>query len=593
MVIAYLGLGVVANLPSWTGGVTHTMQCGGCGDSGQEVWFLAWGAHALTHLENPIRSNFINFPWGVDLADNTSMPLAGALATPITVLFGPVATFNVVFSLSFAGSATAMFFVLRRYTSWIPAAFIGGLLYGFSPYMVGQGEGHIFLILALVPPVMFLLLDEIVVRQSARWWLMGLFLGVVMIIQLGWSAELLACILLIAAIGIVVLAIARPRLVRSHFPYATKAIALAVVILAPPAGWFALTSRTGSEHLTGAVHSVSSLAGLSTDLAGLIVPTVNQHFSFGLAHTGTAFMSLTSPGGVLQPDPAENGSYVGIAILVLLILGAIRFWREGLVRFAVVMAGLSLIMSMGSRLHVWGHYSAIRLPFTVLTHLPFLQSEVAARYCLFMWLFIAIAVAVILDRARKARRSQHNAHGKASLANRYAYWPLPIFLGLAVLGLVSLVPGWPYNIGKVVTPPALVPPTVVANLNGGTLLTYPIARNNHNLPMVWQSIDGFSYRIPAGEASVESEHAGAAEAAFASCWQLPVTEKIPPAKYVAGARKDFAVWKVRAVVIPMVDSIDPSCAAYFVTEVLGRQPVSEDESDVWTNVNVQLDPKTP
>ena len=111
--------------------------------------------------------------------------------------------------------------------------------------------------------------------------------------------------------------------------------------------------------------------------------------------------------------------------------------------------------------------------------------------------------------------------------------------------------------GRDTAPLALKPPTVVANLNGGTLLTYPIARNNHNLPMVWQSIDGFSYRIPAGEASVESEHAGAAEAAFASCWQLPVTEKIPPAKYVAGARKDFAVWKVRAVVIPMVDSIDP------------------------------------
>ena len=67
-----------------------------------------------------------------------------------------------------------MFFVLRRYTTWIPAAFIGGLLYGFSPYMVGQGEGHIFLMLAPVPPVMFLLLDEILVRQSARWWLMGL-----------------------------------------------------------------------------------------------------------------------------------------------------------------------------------------------------------------------------------------------------------------------------------------------------------------------------------------------------------------------------------------------------------------------------------
>ena len=77
-----------------------------------------------------------------------------------------------------------------------------------------------------------------------------------------------------------------------------------------------------------------------------------------------------------------------------------------------------------------------------------------------------------------------------------------------MLGLVSLVPGWPYNIGQVYTPPALVPPTVVSNIAGGTLLTYPMARNAHNLPMVWQSIDGFSYRIPAGEASVANGHYG-------------------------------------------------------------------------------------
>jgi len=585
VVAIYLGLGVLSNLPSWTGGVTHTMQCGGCGDSGQEVWFLAWAAHALTHFQDPLRTNWINFPWGVDLADNTSMPLAGAIGTPITLAFGPIATFNVLFSLAFAGSATAMFFLIRRYVNWTLAAFVGGLLYGFSPYMVGQGEGHLFLLLAPVPPLMFLLLDEIVVRQSARWWLLGILLGLVMIVQLGWSAELLACTMTVALIGIVVLAIARRHLIRRHLPYAVKAIALGVVLLVPAAAWFALVSRTGPEHLSGPVHSVKLLAGLSTDLAGIVVPSVNQHFSFGMSQKGTSLLAMTPLSGRRVPDAAENGSYIGIPILLLLVAGALRFRREGLIRFSVVMAALSLLLSMGSRLRVWGHETAIRLPFAVLTKLPFVQSEVASRYCLFMWLFIALAVAVILDRARRARTSRSKLHGKAGWLRRLHDRPQPVFLGLATLGLVSLVPGWPYSINQVYTPPALVSPIVAPSTAGSTLVTYPLARNIHNLPMVWQAADRFRYRIPAGEASVAKAHEGATEAAFNTCW-LDQTEYAPSQAFVPGARANFATWHVSAVVIPLSYSINPSCAVRFVQEVLGRPPVVERGAAVWTGVDV-------
>jgi hypothetical protein len=580
----YLCLGVMANLPSWTGGVTHTMQCGACGDSGQEVWFLAWGAHALTHLQNPLRTNWLNYPWGVDLADNTSMPLAGAIGTPITLLAGPVATFNVLFSLAFAGSAAAMFFVLRRFTNWIPAAFVGGLLYGFCPYMIGQGEGHLFLLLAIVPPLMVLLLDEIIVRQRGRWWLMGIALGLVMIVQLGWSAEVLALILAVAAIGVIVLGIARRQLIAAHFPYAAKAIVLGVVLLVPFAAWFAIVARTGPEHVAGAVHPPHVLADLSTDLAGLIIPSLNQHFSFGLSSTGSSFMYLTSRIGAQQPDVAENGSYVGIPILLLLILGAARFRRDGLVRFSVVMAALSLLLSMGSRLRVWNHETPIYLPFDIFTHLPFVQSEVAARYCLFMWLFIAMAVAVILDRARWTRPARSRLHGQPRWARNIAYSPLPVLSVLAVAGVVSLAPGWPYNISQVHMPVALVRPIVVPDIDSGTLLTYPLARNIHNLPMVWQAVDGFEYRIPAGEATLGNDHAGATEAAFTTCWQVTKTGLVPSPVLIPAVQADFVTWQVQAVVIPLQNSINPMCAVRFVQEVLGRPPVYERDAAVWTGV---------
>jgi len=337
---------------------------------------------------------------------------------------------------------------------------------------------------------MFLLLDEILVRQQARWWLTGAAFGLVMIVQLGFSAEVLACTLTVAAIGVVVLVIARPHLVRQRLPYVVKAAALSVVLLAPAALWFGLVSRSGPEHMTGPNHPVSVLAGLSTDLAGLVVPTLNQHFAFGLSTTGDSFVQLTLRSAII-PDAAENGSYVGIPLLLLLAVGLFRFRRDALIRFSLVMAVLSLLLSMGSHLHVWGHETGIPLPFIVLTKLPFVQSEVASRYSLFMWLFIAISVAAILDRARRVESAQRRLHRQGRAGRESRRGPLPLFLVLFGLGVLSLVPAWPYSIGQVFLPTVLVRPTIDTGPVGSTLLTYPLARSDHNLPMVWQALDRF------------------------------------------------------------------------------------------------------
>ena len=193
-----------------------------------------------------------------------------------------------------------------------------------------------------------------------------------------------------------------------------------------------------------------------------------------------------------------------------------------------------------------------------------------------MWLFIALAVAVILDRARlRGRSAWSQSTASRRGLGRLAYWPLPLFSVLALVTVVSLVPGWPYNINQVNVPPGAVQqPTVVADVSGGTLLTYPLARNVHNLPMVWQSIDDFQYRIPAGEASVADGHSGATEAAFADCWQVDRDRARAPSRARAEARTDFATWKVRAVVIPLTNSINPMCAVRFVEAVLGRPPLA-------------------
>ena len=129
---AYLALAVFLWWGTWSTHPTSTTICG-CGDASLFTWFLEWPAYAMAHGLDPWYSAAIFHPTGINLLSNTGEVLVGVGLAPVTWLFGPVAALNVALTLSPALSALAMFALLRRWVAWAPAAFVGGLLYGFSP----------------------------------------------------------------------------------------------------------------------------------------------------------------------------------------------------------------------------------------------------------------------------------------------------------------------------------------------------------------------------------------------------------------------------------------------------------------------------
>ena len=186
-----------------------------CNDLALQAWFQAWPAHAIAHGLNPFISTAVNYPHGVNLMSNTGAPLLGIVFAPVTWLFGPAAAVNLVMRLGFALSAIVMYFVLRRWVRWWPAAFAGGLLYGFSPYIVGQAQAHDFLMFVPFPPLILALLDEVVVRRRhvVR---NGVLLGVVVTAQLLISPEVLSMCALAAFGGLVLLVARHPSAARQH-----------------------------------------------------------------------------------------------------------------------------------------------------------------------------------------------------------------------------------------------------------------------------------------------------------------------------------------------------------------------------------------
>lgn len=98
----------------------------------------------------------------------------------MTAVWGPVATLNLWWVLAFPLSAGGAYLLARRFTAsrWI--AWFAGLLYGFGPYPVAQGAGHLNLAFVPIPPLVMLCLYDLLVgrtRSLARsacdwrsWW---------------------------------------------------------------------------------------------------------------------------------------------------------------------------------------------------------------------------------------------------------------------------------------------------------------------------------------------------------------------------------------------------------------------------------------
>jgi len=119
----------------------------GDGDPWQALWALWLTANALvTTGRVPLSTTLIFYPLGVDIWYASSIVPAVLTVLPLIGLAGLVTAYNVMIigSLALAGYAT--FLLVRRVTGQTGPAFIGGLVFAFSPYHMAHALEHVFLL---------------------------------------------------------------------------------------------------------------------------------------------------------------------------------------------------------------------------------------------------------------------------------------------------------------------------------------------------------------------------------------------------------------------------------------------------------------
>ena len=483
-IILYAVGAFIANWPAWPGDPNLFRQ----GDLTFMVWGLSWTPHAILHGQNIFQSNWLNYPYGINLAQNTTMPLLGILTAPLTLAVSPVASLNLLLWLALVLSPTSMYFVLRACGMRPLAAFVGGALYGFSPYMAGQGLDHLVINFVPLPPLIFLCAYRLFVQRDRRPLRWGLALGALAVAQFFISAEICITTLLTTGIALVVLAVARPRGVPTALRHGLKGLLLAVALFGTAIAYPFWVVTFGLEHATGR----SLGGGLSSDLLSPVFPTSLQRF---------APASMLSIGNKLVlGDFPENGGYLGIPLLIALAWIVIRHWRDRWIRFSFVMMVVMFILSLGPYLTIDGH-ATVYLPGYLFYELPLLKNVAEVRLSLYVACFAAIILARWIDISLKGAPISLStlSDGFPVAWQDHRSWLRVVPGGvLAIASVLALIPSWPYPNGAIAVPAYFTSTAVQRIPVGSVVLLSPYPSVAEVQPQLWQAIARMRFRIIGG-----------------------------------------------------------------------------------------------
>ena len=536
---------------SWhlLGDLANRMVAGNAADIRLFTWYLEHDSQSVLHGHDPLFFTTMNAPVGVNAMWNTSLLLPALIMTPVTLLAGPLAAYNVLFVLALATGPLCAFPLLRRFTGSVPAAGLGALVFGFSPAVLASGFGHINLVLTGLMPVTLLLADDLVTGRRDPW-RGGAALGLALAAQLFTSEELLFQTALVMLVAGVLVLVMQPR--------AVTAAALGRVGRGSAAalGVFAFVSA-GALWLQfwGPLHQYGNpftVGYFETDVRGFYVPS---HLLWLTTRGSSAFAAAYVPGA------PEYLAYLGIPLLVTAPLVGIARIGDLRTRLLLGIGAVFALFSLGGTLLDNGRYTAVRLPWGAVQGWPVFGSALPDRFAIVVALaaagLLAVGAGWLLGTGRPAARL------------------LAVLLAAACV--VPLLPR-PYPATAADPIPPFFPAAARWLTPGSTVLVLPYPTGSQTVPLVWQAAAQMAFQMPGGyfigpAAGGRAYIGGPGPTAVATMLTgiqlgLPAPPVTPALR--ASFWQDMSYWGARAIV---AGPGTRGALARFITQVVQRPPL--------------------
>ena len=309
-------------------------------DAGAYVWGFWWVAHQVEHLGSPWFTTAIAAPVGAQLGLHALMPLPDLVMMPVTVLFGPSVSYNLLSALMPGLFCYAMYRAARL---WLPSqagAIAAGAFFGLSSMVVWRSWYHLNLALgALFLPIAL----EAAVRLTRRpGWRSAVILGVVLAAAVLTDQEIAVLVIILVVLTLVAW-LARPPYSLAKLAPAGLAAVVAVVLASPQL--IAIYQQLKAGGLGSPPGSLmASYRDYSSSLPSMFAlsPRLSQ---LGLGSVGFIFHGPVTDG---VPD-------FGLVLTAAAVAGLVLSWRRGSAWLLALLLLACAALSLGPVLRVGSH----------------------------------------------------------------------------------------------------------------------------------------------------------------------------------------------------------------------------------------------
>lgn len=436
LVIAYLAITILYTSPQIFNMTTGCVELpmGGSNDQYLHMWDAWWVGQALFHFKtSPFFTHLLNYPAGASLALQEIGVLNGILIAPFQFAVerphGLILGYNLAIILSFLVSGLGMYALAYDISRSRYGAFIAGIAFMLLPYRAMHVTTLNLLSTGWIP--LYALFFSRTIRDPKP---RNIVWAAVFFAFTLHSSNVYAFFLVLFS-AVFVFA----SLIADRKSFANRRVLIGLAVIAASCFLVLLPNliMIFSANIDWA--QPLELADLfSANVAGYFFPSDQQvfyNFLFGFLPPFSYYISGT-PG---------HATFVSYTLLALFVYGIAKASRKEIAPWLITFAAF-LILSFGTRLHVWSWDTGIRMPYYLLIkYLPFSSAMRTPFRFVVLERMALLVVAACGMKILFSRRGKGNAQdadgsgggGKDALVNRLRPVVLP-----ALVALFALVELW-------------------------------------------------------------------------------------------------------------------------------------------------------